>query len=250
MAYIDARLPISIEKGASGGPTFNTTIHTLASGYEQRNQNWSHPLGKWDVSYGIRNKQDSDGLNTIVNFFYAMRGKANSFRFRDWLDYFVIENEIEQTGDGSRRDFQLTKRYATTLMDGSEHDVYHRMIRRPSAAGITYTDINNPLEVTGGYPTIEYTDRAQGWENTPSKYNVGTDLNSSDFNNLHNPSGSDYFAKTGILKFKSAPSAGRRIRWSGFFENHVRFDTDVLNVSLETAQAGDIPDIPLIELRS
>ena len=260
MAYIDTRLPISVEKGASGGPTFNTTVHTLASGKEQRNQNWAHPLGKWDISYGLRAKQEPSseyglqGLSDIVSFFYAMRGKEHSFRFRDWLDYFVIENEIEQVGDNRRTEFQLTKRYSTNLLHGSSPVVYHRKITRPSAVGITYSDPdpadpnindNNPQEDTdASVPKIEKSTNGGNWEVLEgNKFtNVSSDTASAD----------DYFAKTGIIKFNYSdrPGQNTKIRWSGFFDNHVRFDTDSLNVTLDTYHAGEIPDIPIVEVRS
>ena len=41
MAFDEVRLPTTVEKGALGGPTFNTTVKVLSNGYEQRNQNWS-----------------------------------------------------------------------------------------------------------------------------------------------------------------------------------------------------------------
>ena len=265
MAYIDTRLPISVEKGASGGPTFNTTVHSLASGYERRSNNWAHPLSKWDISYGLRAKQVTDptygvkGLSDIVSFFYTMRGKANSFRFRDWLDYFVIENEIEQIGDNSRTEFQLTKRYSTTLLDGvTEHNAYHRKITKPTAVGITYSDPNNPQEVSNSLPKIEWVLPGGSWGRIDNRPDI--------LSNISVPSADDYFAKTGIIKFLNAPPNNTRIRWSGFFENHVRFDTDSLSVAIGHYQSskvpanvenrlvaeitGEIPDIPIIELRS
>lgn len=224
MVFIDTRLPVGIEKGASGGPVFNTTVHKLASGYEQRNQNWAHPLGRWDVSYGIRNKTDTvDGLNTIVQFFYNMRGKANSFRFRDWLDYSVEDEVIEQRGDNTTREFQLTKGYTTTLLHGGSASTYYRRITKPSE------DIELEMSTNG-----------TNWGPIPVTFQVTNNQSAN----------SNYFAKTGRLILAAAPPLNTLIRWSGEFENHVRFDTDSLSVSLETVQAGDIPDIPIVELRS
>jgi len=105
--FDEVRLPIEVEKGARGGPGFSTSILTLRSGYEQRNQNWSRSRGRWDVSFGI---DVMSQLETVVAFFYARRGRLNGFRFRDWSDYQLTASEIG-LGDAAETDFQAVRRY-------------------------------------------------------------------------------------------------------------------------------------------
>ncbi|NUB24707.1 DUF2460 domain-containing protein [Azospirillum brasilense] len=107
MAFHNVRFPDRISYGASGGPTFSTSIVVTASGREQRNQNWESARLRWDVSHALRSDED---IKTLIAFFRARRGKANSFRFKDWSD-FESENEPIGVGDGSNKVFQLARVY-------------------------------------------------------------------------------------------------------------------------------------------
>jgi uncharacterized protein (TIGR02217 family) len=57
---------------------------------------------------------------------------------------------------------------------------------------------------------------------------------------------------TGIVKFAPAsiPQAGKPITASFTFDVPVRFDTDRLTASIATFQAGEIPSIPIVEVKS
>jgi uncharacterized protein (TIGR02217 family) len=82
----DVRLPVDIERGAAGGPGFNTGIVTLGSGSETRNANWSVARSQWNVGYGVKKRDD---LEEILAFFHARRGRWRGFRFKNWLDFSV-----------------------------------------------------------------------------------------------------------------------------------------------------------------
>jgi len=110
MSFDEVRLPDNVERGASGGPSFHTTVLELASGHEQRNQNWSATRAIYDIGYGIQNKND---LSLVVAFFYARRGKARGFRFKDWADFEVSEAQEIGIGDDVEDDFQISKRYTS-----------------------------------------------------------------------------------------------------------------------------------------
>jgi len=110
MSFHDIRLPTHIERGASGGPTFLTTVIARASGMESRNQEWQYAKAKWDISYGIMNITD---YTEVRLFFYARKGRANTFRFRDWTDYEATAALIG-TGTGALTTFQLVKNYIDT----------------------------------------------------------------------------------------------------------------------------------------
>lgn len=107
MAFHNVRLPEDVERGAQGGPGFNTAVVSLATGYEQRNMNWQFARCKYDISYGIQTKQD---FSDVLEFFYARRGRAHSFRFKDWSDFELIRQNIG-TGDGADATWQIFKRY-------------------------------------------------------------------------------------------------------------------------------------------
>lgn len=56
-------------------------------------------------------------------------------------------------------------------------------------------------------------------------------------------------AATGIVTFAAAPAAGEAVMAGFEFDVPVRFDLDQLVVNLAAFEAGDIPAIPLVEVR-
>jgi uncharacterized protein (TIGR02217 family) len=58
----------------------------------------------------------------------------------------------------------------------------------------------------------------------------------------------DVDATTGIVTFTSAPSGDVTAGYE--FDTPVRFDTDTLSINLATFAAGEIPSIPLVEIRT
>jgi uncharacterized protein (TIGR02217 family) len=139
MAFDNVRLNVAIERGAEGGPGFKTTVITQASGKEQRQAEWLHERGYWDVSYGIMNKED---YTEIYNFFRDRRGRHRGFRFKDWADYQAT-NEMLGTGDGVNRVFKLTKDYG----------YYKKRITRPVSGTVTVTVAGTPK--TSGF-TVDH----------------------------------------------------------------------------------------------
>lgn len=125
-AFDDVRLPIEVERGATGGPGFMTSIITMSSGNEQRNQDWIEARGVWNIAYGT---DERSYFQEILSFFYARRGRARGFRFRDWSDY-EIDYAIG-TGDGNEQDFQIVKIY-----EGAGPHPYVRVITRPVASTV------------------------------------------------------------------------------------------------------------------
>ena len=107
MAFHEVRFPDDIAYGATGGPEYLTSVVSMASGYEQRNANWSAARGKWNVASGLKHQAQ---LNTLIAFFRARKGKAYGFRFKDWTDYKVTGQALG-AGDGMTKTFQLVKSY-------------------------------------------------------------------------------------------------------------------------------------------
>ncbi|MDD3029237.1 MAG: DUF2460 domain-containing protein [Alphaproteobacteria bacterium] len=138
MIFHEVRFPSDIAYGASGGPGYSTSVVQTASGYEQRNQNWSAARGKWDVSSGLKNV---DQLETLIAFFRARKGRAHGFRFKDWTDYAATDQQIG-LGDDETQTFQLIKAYES----GTGNET--RTITKPvSGTVVVYVD---GVEVTTG----------------------------------------------------------------------------------------------------
>ena len=123
MAFDEIQFDPEISYGAVGGPAFSTTVITMATGFEQRNQNWARARGRWRVGHELKFNTE---LEDLIEFFRSRRGRARGFRFKDWSDYAVTLMQFG-TGDNSETDFQLTKTYSDAL---SLND-YTRIITKP-----------------------------------------------------------------------------------------------------------------------
>lgn len=208
VAFIEQRFPEDISYGSKGGPTFYTSVYTAASGYEQRNINWESSRGKYDISYGIKDKADMD---VVLNFFYAMRGRATGFRFKDWTDYKLTQGLIG-VGTGALTTFQITKKYTV----GSE--TYTRVLRKIVAPVV-------------GPPAILF----QVYVNDVLKTIV------TDYTVNYN---------TGIITFTTPPPAGHTVKVTCEFDVPVRFDIDELPITLESFELETLDSIPLIEIKT
>ena len=124
-SFDEVQMPPQLSYGAAGGSKFNTLINELASGFEQRNVNWSKTRGEWDVSYNVRTQAQ---LDLIRAFFMARRGRAIGFRFKDWPEYQLPRQSIGQS-DGTTTVFQIYKRYS------SGPSYYDRDLTKIVAAG-------------------------------------------------------------------------------------------------------------------
>lgn len=146
MGFHNARLPDDVERGAQGGPGFKTTVVTLKSGSEKRNQDWSQSRGSWDLSYGMQHKVD---FMAVLRFFYARKGRAFGFRFKDWSD-FEVERQTFATTDGADNTYQLTNTYEDD--DGYS---YVRTITKP-VLGTVSVWRNNILLTSPTQYTLDY----------------------------------------------------------------------------------------------
>lgn len=222
-SFLDIKLPDDIERGALGGPSFNTTVLELESGFEKRNINWTATRGKWDVGYGIMLKFQSDplsgnlDLDTLTNFFYTVQGKAFSWRFKDWSDFEIaIRNGVVQTpqtiglGDDVTTVFQVFKRYAVGAL------TFDRTITK-LVAGTTEVFLDGVLQGSG------FT--------------------------LDDSRGTVTFSVAPASTGGTGPGGEVVVAVRTEFDAHVRLDTDELNVSMEMFNAGSWPNIPVVELR-
>jgi uncharacterized protein (TIGR02217 family) len=119
--FVETQFPSDISYGSSGGAGFSTTIFTSSSGREQRNINWSVSRAQYDISQGIKTV---DQMSEIIAFFMAMMGRAYAFRYKDWADFQIVNQQIA-VGDGTTTVFQLVKTYTA----GSR--TFTRTIKKP-----------------------------------------------------------------------------------------------------------------------
>lgn len=210
MAFHSILFPEDYSQGAVGGPEFRTTVVTSGSGYEQRNADWATARCRWDLS---RLLYDFTTREATIAFFRARQGKAHSFLFKDWADYYVgmtwnpttkllVHSSAHNiwTGNGSSVTFQLRRIYDS----GGFTEI--RKITRPKSAIKVY--LNN-VEQTSGF-SVDYS--------------------------------------TGVITFSTAPTAGTAIGWSGEFYVPVRFDIDALSLEYISPTAG-VAQLPVVEVR-
>jgi len=104
--FLDIAFPPFVARGATGGPSFSTSVVALASGREERNILWANARGKWNISTGIRTREQ---MLDVIAFFHVVKGRAYSFRFKDWNDYAATDQLMIEVTPTT---WQLVKRYA------------------------------------------------------------------------------------------------------------------------------------------
>jgi uncharacterized protein (TIGR02217 family) len=140
VAFHEVQFPPSISYGATGGPTFKTTVFELSGGAEQRNIDWSMVRAKYDVSHGLKTQAQ---LDQLLAFFYARKGRAYGFRYKDWADYQITTPQSFFTTNGTLATFQLAKLYSDA------QGTYVRNITKPVAGTLHLYD--------NGVATADYT---------------------------------------------------------------------------------------------
>jgi uncharacterized protein (TIGR02217 family) len=153
----------------------------------------------------------ADDLAAVVAFFEARNGRLFGFRYKDWADY------------------------KSSL---------------PSQA-ITGTDQQIGIG-TGSLKTFQLSKRyisgAQTWSRTIAKPVAGTVRITLGV--VEQMSGWTLDATSGVVTFTTAPGSGVIVRAGFEFDVPVRFDADMLDVTLDIERLGSITSIPLLEVRS
>jgi len=152
----------------------------------------------------------ADDLAAVVAFFEARNGRLHGFRFKDWADF------------------------------------------KSCPPSQTPGPVDQPIGTGNGSATLfqltkRYTSGAQSWTRTITKPVAGTVTIA--LNGTPQASGWSVSTTTGLITFTTAPALGVAITAGFEFDVPVRFDTDVLDVTLDLERLGSITAIPLIELR-
>jgi uncharacterized protein (TIGR02217 family) len=152
----------------------------------------------------------ADDLAAVVAFFEARNGRLYGFRFKDWADY--------KSGLPSRAPCAQDQLLGTG--DGVQRHFRLRKRYGTDALG-WWRMIRKPVEgsVRVALGEIEH---FEAWA---------------------------VDASTGILTFAVAPGHGVAVRAGFEFDVPVRFDSDMMDVTLDIERLGSITSIPLIELR-
>jgi len=145
MAHIETLFPVGISYNATGGPTFKTDIAEVDSGYEYANQNWSSARIRFEVGHDARIATE---FQTLLAFYLAVKGRANSFNFKDWSDFVVTSAQgIFSAIDSTH--FQMYRRYTT---GGTNYD---RKIQKPVSGTVSVTGgVGSSVSYTTGIVTV------------------------------------------------------------------------------------------------
>ena len=153
VAFDEIRFPVSISRGATGGPERRTDIVTLASGREERNSRWANSRRRYNAGFGIRTL---DEVHEVLRFFEERRGRLIGFRWKDHADFksgapnaeISPSDQLLGDGTGAQTEFQLVKRYGTGLRD------YVRAITKP-VAGTVRVDVDDAPQTEGVDFTVD-----------------------------------------------------------------------------------------------
>ena len=207
--FHEVRFPTGLSFGSTGGPERRTDIVSLSNGFEERNSPWAHSRHRYDAGLGARNLDD---LQAIIAFFEARHGRLYGFRWKDWADFSSGSQR-----QGIRFDDQdigigdaETVQFQLTKTYRSGEGAYTREITKP-VFGTVKVGRDGVEQEEGTHFTVDLT--------------------------------------AGIVTFAVAPAQTDQITAGFEFDVPVRFDTDRLDINAAGFEAGDIPSIPVVELR-
>lgn len=209
MAFHEIRFPANLSFGSVGGPERRTEIVTLANGFEERNTPWAHSRRRYDAGVGLRSLDD---IETLIAFFEARSGQLHGFRWKDWSDFKSCMPSVVPSPED-----QLigTGDGVTTVFQLQKTYVsglqtYARPVRKPVAGTV--------LVAIAGDQKVE-----------SLEFSVNIE--------------------TGEVTFALPPDLGTRVTAGFEFDVPVRFDADAIQTSVASFQAGDAPNVPVVEVR-
>jgi uncharacterized protein (TIGR02217 family) len=209
MGFHEVRFPANLSFGSVGGPERRTEVVTLANGHEERNTPWAHSRRRYDAGLGLRSLDD---VAALLAFFEARRGQLYGFRWKDWADYksCLPSGRVTALDQVIGTGDGVATAFVLRKSYDPEGEVYHRPIAKPVAGTV--------LVAVAGDPQVETV---------------------------------DYLLDTarGVVTFATPPDIGTAVTAGFEFDVPVRFDTDRVQVSVASFQAGDVPNVPVLEVR-
>uniref|UniRef100_UPI0035B00629 phage distal tail protein, Rcc01695 family n=1 Tax=Paenirhodobacter enshiensis TaxID=1105367 RepID=UPI0035B00629 len=209
MAFHEIRFPANLSFGSVGGPERRTEIVTLSNGYEERNSPWAQSRHSYDAGVGLRSLDD---VERLIAFFEARGGRLHGFRWKDWADYKSCPASRTVAYDDQiigTGDGVRTE-FALAKTYASGGHSYVRAITKP-VEGTVLTGIQGHARAEAVHYEVDLT--------------------------------------TGIVRFYDPPAEGALITAGFEFDVPVRFDTEGIQVSVQSFRAGDLPQVPVVEVR-
>jgi uncharacterized protein (TIGR02217 family) len=209
MAFHEIRFPANLSFGSVGGPERRTEIVTLANGFEERNTPWAHSRRRYDAGLGL---QSLDDVELLIAFFEARSGQVHGFRWKDWSDYKSCPpSQAPGSADQLVAEGDgVTRVFQLQKTYISGLQSYARPILKP-VLGTVSVAIEGDTKVESLEWSVE--------------------------------------VETGLLTFDLAPALGARITAGFEFDVPVRFDSDSIQTSVASFQAGQVPSVPVVEIR-
>jgi uncharacterized protein (TIGR02217 family) len=209
MNFHEVRFPAALSAGSSGGPERRTEIVALQNGFEERNSPWAHSRRRYDAGLGVRSLDD---LAEVVAFFEARHGQLHGFRWKDWTDFRSCAPSAQPaaTDQGLGTGDGVRTAFALRKRYASGAQGYDRPIGKP-VAGTVRMALDGVALVAGLDFAVDHA--------------------------------------AGEVALAVAPAAGAVVSAGFEFDVPVRFDTDRIVTSLAGFAAGEIPSIPVIEVR-
>lgn len=209
MAFHEIRFPASLSFGSVGGPERRTEIVAMSNGHEERRTPWAHSRRRYDAGMGLRSMDD---VAALVAFFEARAGQLHAFRWKDWSDYKSSAPSVDVSCLDQQigRGDGVRKVFSLRKSYQSGPAQYWRPIAKPV-----------PGTVRAAVGDVEMFDTVN--------FTVDTAL--------------------GQIMFDVPPGDGAVITAGFEFDVPCRFDTDRIAVSVASFQAGDMPQVPIIEVR-
>lgn len=209
MNFHEVRFPASLSFGSVGGPERRTDIVTLANGFEERNTPWAHSRRRYDAGLGMRSMDD---IETLIAFFEARQGQMFGFRWKDWSDY----KSGSAVADIDKGDQVIAR--------GDGKQTEFQIVKTYSSGGFSY--VRPILKPVLG--TVKL-----GLEQDEVREGIDYEVDLS----------------CGMVTFADPPPEQVEITAGFEFDVPVRFDTDKIQTSVASFQAGDVPNVPVVEVR-
>lgn len=209
MNFHEVRFPASLSFGSVGGPERRTEIVTLANGYEERNTPWAHARRRYDAGVGMRSLDD---VETLIAFFEARQGQLFGFRWKDWSDFKSSAASADATYEDQiiATGDGITAIFPLTKSYSSGPVSYVRPITKP-VAGSVKVGISGDVQIESIHFSVDLA--------------------------------------AGLVSFDHPPDQDAVITAGFQFDVPVRFDTDRIQTSVASFQAGDVPTVPVVEVR-
>jgi len=209
MGFHEVRFPTNLSFGSVGGPERRTEIVALANGFEERNTPWEHARRRYDAGLAMRSLDDVDEL---IAFFEARRGQLYGFRWKDWLDYKSCPPSRQVAFDDQ------------VIGAGDGVSCVFQLSKIYRSGGASYTrPITKPVA---------------------QSVRVGVDGAA-----LMEAVGFSVDVSTGEVSLAAAPARDAVVTAGFEFDIPVRFDTDRIQTCMSSFRAGEVPSVPVVEVR-